>query len=566
MRTSAYCYSIVLLMAAVFVPRAGAQLPCVDDTFTPDQAIVRVAPPLTVDDAVAALEGRVPGLTASVIDSIPARAIYLLALSAPGGVDESQLEQQFFDPNSPTTLLGDGSDPNRPLVWSELDYSAETAEGKTGSGYVSRPAMTAALYQTQYVAGMIGVPAAQALSTGGSTVVAILDTGIDATHPALGAAVQGSGYNFVLNNTDTRDLGDNADNDGDGMTDEGVGHGTFVAGIVHLVAPEAQILPVVVLDSEGRSGLFRIAKGLFFAIDRGVEVINMSLGSTYDSTAVEDALGEAALHGITVVGSAGNCNTDQRQFPAAKRKVLGVVAVDDTDHKASFSSYGTKMFISAPGDSVPDGNDPTGWDTTRSMFGPVPGGSYAAWEGTSLAAPLVAGAAALIRAQHPEWSADAGTTDEIANLLANAAVDIYPQNPGFSSGNQLGAGRLDAGAAVLLGPPEPAPGDLNNDGVVNIVDLARVLADFGLVHSSADINANGMVDVGDLAIVLSRLGACPGDVDGDGVVSLSDLGVVLANFGTAAGATLADGDVNGDGMVNLTDLGQVLAAFGTQCV
>lgn len=155
------------------------------------------APPITLDQARAALQ----------LDE--ALIAYFVCH------DESQLEAQFFDPNSPTTLVGDGSDPNHPLVWGELDYSAETAEGKTSSGYVSRPAMNVAMYSTQYAGGTIGAPAAQALSTGGSTVVAILDTGIDATHPALGSAVQNAGYNFVLNNTDTRDLGDNADNDGD---------------------------------------------------------------------------------------------------------------------------------------------------------------------------------------------------------------------------------------------------------------------------------------------------------------------------------------------------------------
>lgn len=470
------------------------------DALIEDRAVIRVTAPFVVEDAIAALQAREPQLTINVADAIASRNMYALSLSADGNVDELGIEHDYFVPGAQRTMIGDGSDPNRPLVWGELSYSAETAESKTGSGYVSRPVMTMANYTSQYAAGVIGAPDAQNRSTGYGAVVAVLDTGIDATHMALQDARFTSGFNFVLNSANTNDIGDGADNDGDGAIDEAVGHGTYVAGLIHLVAPDARLLPIVVLNSDGTTDNFRLAKGLFWAIDHGVEVVNVSIGSTYDSAAVEDALDEADLHGITVVGSAGNCDRDQREFPAMKSSVLGVVSVDENDIKSDFSTYNDKAFIAAPGSSTPDAGDPTGWDPNRSFFGPVPGDRFAAWEGTSLSTALVSGAAALIRAQHPEWPASITTAVMVEDVLASNAVNVDPLNPSYVG--QLGAGRLNLAASVAAGPIQPGPGDLNNDGDLDISDLGIFLANFGQTHSSADLNGDGMVNISDLGILL----------------------------------------------------------------
>ena len=184
---------------------------------------------------------------------------------------------------------------------------------------------------------------------GVGVVVAILDTGIDATHPALAGKVM-VGFNFITNSSMTADVGDGIDTDKDDLTDEMVGHGTFTAGLVHLVAPQAQLLPVTVLNPDGIGDGFIIAKGMFFAIDQGVEVINMSLGSTYKSQAVEDATDEAEGWGIVVVGAAGNFDTNEvEEFPAFDNGAFGIVATDHEDIKASFSNYGEDLTISAPG-------------------------------------------------------------------------------------------------------------------------------------------------------------------------------------------------------------------------
>jgi len=107
-----------------------------------------------------------------------------------------------------------------------------------------------------------------------------------------------------------------------------------------------------------------------------------------------------------------------------------------------------------------------------------------------------------VRSQHPEWPAALSTVTSIRAVIANTAVDIDPQNPGLAG--MLGRGRIDIGAAVEAGPVAPGPGDLNNDGHVNVPDLLAVLLNWSMVHSSADMDGTGRVDVGDLIIVIAN--------------------------------------------------------------
>lgn len=474
---------------------------------------LRVADYATIDDALAMINASYPGTT--VVGAIEARSTYVLEVPT-GQVDcdvAEDLIANLVNPNPGTP------DPTRPLVWAELDHEGEASEGSTGTVFVSSqfPPATA-FYRTQYAGDLTGLTVAQVRSTGRGVAVAVLDTGIDADHPLL-RDVMLAGYNFLTDSTDTADVGDGLDNDGDQQIDEMVGHGTFIAGLIHYAAPEARILPVVVLDSDGIGEAFRVAEGIYYAIDHGVEVINMSFGSTYESEIVEEALREARQRGIVVVAAAGNDNRrEPARFPAVSGRAIGVMATDDHDIRAAFSNYHSDLLISAPGTSkaiqngswsstgplrVPMGGDATfGFDC--SIFSAIPGGGIGMWEGTSISAAFVSGTVALIRAQHPEWAADAHTFDRIESLLADTAVNIDALNPGYAA--WLGAGRLDAAAAVAQGPPQPPLGDLNADAVVNIADLAIMLADFGAVHSSADLNTDGRVDVGDLGMLLAGFG------------------------------------------------------------
>ena len=230
----------------------------------------------------------------------------------------------------------------------------------------------------------------------------------------------------------------------------------------------------------------------------------MSLGETYRSAALEDLVSEARGAGIVVVGAAGNLGQQElRFFPACDDNAIGVAALDWSDIRAPFSNYSDRLAISAPGDSaIVDGVV----DPALAIVGPVPGGAYAAWEGTSFATAFTSGLVALVRAQHPDWPSKAvpalGVLTEMRNELAASAVPISAQNPGFNG--LLGAGRIDAAAAVLRAPVAPPLGDLDLDGMVDAVDLGIVLGSWGPCEPSlrADLNADGKVDAIDLGIVL----------------------------------------------------------------
>jgi subtilisin family serine protease len=219
---------------------------------------------------------------------------------------------------------------------------------------------------------------------------------------------------------------------------------------------------------------------------------------------VIDAVLEAQSRGIVVVAAAGNWNRDEpREYPAMDDDIpsIGVAATDDNDVKGGFSNYNERLYISAPGTNAFASGAPI---ASRSMVSALPGGVYGFAQGTSMATPIVSGAVALIRAQHPEWLAGPAVVTTIRNRLRNTAENINAENPGLAG--ELGHGRIDVGAAVELGPIAPGPGDVTNDGVVNVSDLLIVIADWGQVHSSADMNGSGVVDVSDLLLVIAHWG------------------------------------------------------------
>ena len=274
----------------------------------------------------------------------------------------------------------------------------------------------------QPAAAAIHLELAHQVAQGTGVVVAILDTGIDPRHPMLRSSIIG-GHDFVDGDDDPTDYRDFVDNDGDGYVDEAFGHGTHVAGIVHLVAPEARLLAVRVLDSDGRGDIVKIAAGVRWAVDHGAKIINLSLGSLRSSDALQNALEEAENRGVAVITSAGNWGASTpEEFPARSSHAAAIAAVDATDHPATFSSFGQIVALSAPGVGV------------RSAY---PGGGYRLWSGTSMAAPFVAGTAALLAETHPNW-----TLDQMLQRMGSTASPV-PGNAGT-----FGAGALDAGAAL----------------------------------------------------------------------------------------------------------------------
>lgn len=486
----------ILIIAALLLssPLAVAGDPPGVDPLIPGRAIIRTPVGSRVSNFLGVLNANFPTINASVIDSLPSRNYYLLQftpLPTHQQTDALEFALNVTYPNQGLLVLG------------ELMYEGKAPEGSTGSVWVDGPA-TFSIFDTQYIRTKTRLPDAHARSSGASTVIAVLDTGIDGTHPVLAGRMASGGHNYIANTTNTADAGDGVDNDADNATDELVGHGTFVAGLIAMAAPGAKILPITVLNSDGKGDNWSLTKGMYHAIDRGVEVINLSLTSTYDSVAVIASINEAAARGIVVVAAAGNMNRDDpREYPAMDDDipVLGVAATDDNDVKGGFSNFNNRLFISAPGVNARLGGVPI---STRSVASALPGGVFGYSEGTSMATPLVTAAAALIRAQHPEWPASPQVVTTIRQRLASTAQNINAVNPGLSG--ELGAGRVDIGAAVALGPIAPRPGDLNNDGLVNTDDLLRVVIEWGTVHTAADINGSGRVDTDDLITLIVNWG------------------------------------------------------------
>lgn len=259
-------------------------------------------------------------------------------------------------------------------------------------------------------------PGAPSRSPG--VVVAVLDTGVDPSHPLLSGRLN-PGFNAL---DPTRPPDERLD----GAHNRAYGHGTMIAGLIAHIAPDARILPVRVLDADGDGSTSSVLAGLRFALRNGARVVNMSFSTTVKSDLLEEALDEAEAAGVLIVAAAGNDGAETRHYPAAYSHVLSVAALDADDRKASFSSYGSHVRLSAPGLAI------------RSAFA---GNEYATWSGTSFAAPLASAAAALLL--HQEGALG---PEDVVDRLCRTARPIDHLNPAYDG--RLGSGLLDVAAAL----------------------------------------------------------------------------------------------------------------------
>ncbi|MGH9567520.1 MAG: S8 family serine peptidase, partial [Candidatus Angelobacter sp.] len=179
------------------------------------------------------------------------------------------------------------------------------------------------------------------------------------------------------------------------------GHGTMVAGIVHLVAPTAKIMPLKAFRADGSSNLSDIVSAIYYAADHGADVISMSFDTPQSSAALQGAVQYALNKNIEIVAAAGNDGVKAEVFPAAFRGVQGIGSTANDDSKSTFSNFGSAdVAFAAPGEGV---------ITT------YPGGNYAAGWGTSFSAPMFAGSAALVLQAQPN-----SRPGDITNALSKA--------------------------------------------------------------------------------------------------------------------------------------------------
>jgi subtilisin family serine protease len=227
---------------------------------------------------------------------------------------------------------------------------------------------------------------------GSGVVVAVLDTGVDPGHSLLAERILPGGLDLVDGDDEPWEERNLVDDNDDGVIDEAAGHGTFVASVIALIAPEARILPYRILDDDGSGTAFSLALALAHAMEAGVDVINLSLTYQERSLAVDELLEKAAEAGIVVVAAAGNDGASAVPFPASDSHVLAVTGVDvDGLQLASFANRSSLVRMAAPSVQV---------------YGAVDGSQWGTWDGTSFAAPFVSGTVAAFLSIDPGLDRD----------------------------------------------------------------------------------------------------------------------------------------------------------------
>lgn len=263
------------------------------------------------------------------------------------------------------------------------------------------------------------------ITQGTGARVMILDTGIDENHPALAGNIE-KGKNLLDTPAAPYEYFDE------------VGHGTHVAGTIagHLqndpklgdiilgVAPESRLLIGRVCAIKVGCSVLSIIKGLDWAISEKVDVVNLSLGSPEESEILHNAI-QAAVNksGIVVVAASGNNGSDKLLFPAQYNETISVGAIDNELKRASFSQYGPSLNIMAPGVGI---------------FSAIPFSNYGGKDGTSMAAPHVTGAVALLKSMNKLIS-----PMQIKSLLVDSASPVSP-----NLDNQYGKGILNTNSAL----------------------------------------------------------------------------------------------------------------------
>ncbi|MCC7139269.1 MAG: S8 family serine peptidase [Planctomycetes bacterium] len=332
--------------------------------------------------------------------------------------------------------IPDGVDADDFLEDMDDELEVEDAEKDEGVGFPEGEGTTVPVFvdegfdaiTAQATLDAVGVPQARARGRrGAGVVVAVVDTGVDASSPALAGHLL-PGFDFVDGDANPADVANGADDDGDGAVDEGVGHGTFVASLVLAVAPDASILPVRALNSDAVGTASTVARAIAWAVANGADVVNLSAGLRVQLLSVQQAIANAKNAGVPVIAAAGNRALSSPDFPASASDAFCVTSVTLARAKAPFASWGSAVDLCTPGVDVLGAHprSPTG---------------LARWSGTSFSTAIVTGGFALLR------GADGGASSEsLLQRLESTSVDVDAVNPLHQG--KLGEGMLDLDEAT----------------------------------------------------------------------------------------------------------------------
>ncbi|MBP6942810.1 MAG: S8 family serine peptidase [Candidatus Buchananbacteria bacterium] len=366
------------------------------------------------------------------------------------------------------------------------------------------------LYPEQDYLQRLNVPAAWDQATGEGVVVAVIDSGIDATHPELAPNLWRNSGEVV----------DGVDNDGNGFVDDvngwdfldddpdptpvlergydagSVSHGTAISGLIAArannnegiigVAWGARIMALRSLNVEGTGNINKVVEAIEYAVANGADIINLSLVGYTRSGRLEAALEDAASRGVLVVAAAGNgtavsrggVNLDaQPGYPVCyggadnPYLVVGVAAVDADNQKSGFSNYGADCVdVAAPGEDILSLRY---YDPNSDEFYDL---EYSSWDGTSFSTALISGVAALVKSAHPDW-----TPAQVSQALIDTAMPLDPRLRG-----RLGSGLVDAAAAVGTRDGVSAPDNL--EGATELANQKIKLANQSAVYY---VDSNG---------------------------------------------------------------------------
>ncbi|MGD8543639.1 MAG: S8 family serine peptidase [Candidatus Bathyarchaeota archaeon] len=344
-----------------------------------------------------------------------------------------------------------------------------------------------------------------------SVLVAVIDTGIDWNHPDLVANYVALGYDWVNNDTDPMD---------------DYGHGTHCAGIIAAelnnsvgIAGVAQVKVMAEkgLNAWGWGSEDDLANAIIHAVDAGADILSNSWGGYGESSLIHEAVEYAYDNGVLVIASAGNSASDVKLYPAAYDEVIAVTATDESDYPAYFTNFGSWVEVAAPGVDIFS----TVWDDL-----------YDYKSGTSMAAPHVAGVAALVLSQFPNV-----TRDWVRQWLRYTADDLG--DPGFDV--YYGYGRINARRAIEAAPPEhdlvitnlntPPYLEPNSSGTVNTIVLNFGAEDESNVTVQLLVNGS-LVDsklISFLATGTSATVACSWNSTVEGIYNVTSYVVAVPN-------------------------------------